>query len=135
MSQKEAVFMFNSYFISNFCVEEHLPVINCRAVLFDVHTKITDQEKQLGDLDAKFLLTSPSFDEPYVFKKQFVNLPLNDGIVWAFDEAVEDLETQEFQDLVSAVFDAQIYFYACKGTIFAGLDLIKLVASPLVMEG
>ena len=111
--------------------DDSVPTRECRAVICDVYTEETDSEGGLGNVEIAFLLLSPSFEEPYIYEKRFINWYLNGDIAAAFECLVDDSLASSFYDLIGTVFDAKIIYHAYKNKIHAELELQKMILSPL----
>ena len=110
--------------------DDDAPTRKCRAVICDVYTEETDSEVGLGNVEIAFLLLSPSFEEPYIYEKRFINWYLNGDIAAAFECLVDDSLASSFYDLIGTVFDAKIIYHAYKNKIHAELELQKMILSP-----
>ena len=122
---------FNDFSIPEYSVNK-LPAILCRAVICSVYVEETDSEENLGKIDIDFLLLNPSFEEPLIFEKHYVDWPIEGGVEPAFECLISDDVVGGFDNLVGAIFDAQIYFSEYEDKIRDEFQLNKLVALPLL---
>lgn len=123
----------NDFYISEL-PKNDIPTRKCRVMIIDVCVKETNPEEVVGDIDIQFLVLSPSYAEPFIHEKQYINFPIDDGVVMAFEELEEPVGVDDFRELVGAVFEGKITYGAYKNEIYVDLILEKMLIPPLTIE-
>lgn len=111
--------------------DDDVPTRKCRAVICDVCIVETDTEYKLGNIDITFIVLCPTFEEPFIYEKHFINWSIDGDIETAFECLIDDCFVSSFYDLIGTVFDAEITYHAYENKIHAELELQKMILSPL----
>jgi hypothetical protein len=120
----------NDFLIYNLSDHEP-PACPCRAIVCGV--SVEESDNKIERIIMQFLVVGPSFGEPVIIEWCSQNDDDQGGFVEVFNYLIDSSCAKNFYDMLGAVFDSELVYYAECDKIKSQLSLLDILVPPFAL--